>query len=167
MVSIQKKKKPIRRLFCQLDYFDHDVNIGDAARSKKQNVANNDRVDREFSVIDTDSSAVVYENSVDVQMLKRILTNRNTNEMSNVVEKLEEKILNALLTAMDNIIIPRIELAVRSMKASSGQDIASVTTNSESSEQLEISFPYSSLSDRKSFFSQLNSTDETRGYNSD
>ena len=51
--------------------------------------------------------------------------------MSNVLDAVANRIQNAILTAVDNLITPWIELAVRSMNASSGQDAARVMGNSE------------------------------------
>ena len=49
--------------------------------------------------------------------------------MNNIVDKVEDRIQNAILTAIDNIIAPKIELAFGSINASSGQDVTSVTAN--------------------------------------
>ena len=56
--------------------------------------------------------------------------------MSTVVETVEDRIQNAILTALDYIIIYRIEQAVGSLYASSGRDIADVTASSERSEKV-------------------------------
>ena len=58
--------------------------------------------------------------------------------MSNVVETVEDRIQNAILNGMIHIIKSRIELAVRSMNASSGQDVASLTAISERWSQIGI-----------------------------
>ena len=52
-------------------------------------------------------------------------------EMSNIVDTVEDRIQNAILTAIDNIVAPKIELAIRSINSSSGRDVTSVTPNSE------------------------------------
>ena len=51
--------------------------------------------------------------------------------MVNIVDTVEERIQNANFTTFDCIITPTIELAVRSLKVSSGRDVTSVTANSE------------------------------------
>ena len=50
--------------------------------------------------------------------------------MSNVVDTVENRIQNAILALVNNIITSRIESAVRSMKTSSGRDGASVVVSS-------------------------------------
>ena len=67
---------------------------------------------------------------MDVQILEENLTDGITKEISNVVETVEGMIQNAILSATDNIMTARIELALRSINASSGRDVASVTANS-------------------------------------
>ena len=41
-----------------------------------------------------------------------------------------------ILTAIDNIVAPKVELAIRSINASSGQDVTSVTANPEHGEHV-------------------------------
>ena len=68
---------------------------------------------------------------------------------------------------MDNIITPVIEVAIRSLSASYGRDIAGVTANSERGQELGISARYENICDRNVAFYQLKLTNETRGYNHD
>ena len=72
-------------------------------------------------------------------------------ERSNVVETLEGRIQDAFLTAMDNFITTRIELAVRSINESS-RDFASVTASSERGEEVGNSALFGKVSDRNSNF---------------
>ena len=51
--------------------------------------------------------------------------------MSNIVDTVEDRILNAILTAIDSIVAPKIELSIRSINVSSGRVATSVTANSE------------------------------------
>ena len=51
--------------------------------------------------------------------------------MSNIVDTVEDKIQNAISTAIDNIFAPKIELAIRSRNASSGRDAANMATKLE------------------------------------
>ena len=43
--------------------------------------------------------------------------------MINFVDTVEDRIQNAILTAIDNIVGPKIALAIRSINASSGRDV--------------------------------------------
>ena len=68
---------------------------------------------------------------MDALMLDKNVTDRVTKEKIYAVETVEDSIHIAFFTAIDNIIIPRVELAVKPTNASSEQVIASVTGNSE------------------------------------
>ena len=56
--------------------------------------------------------------------------------MSIIIDTVEDRIQNAILTAIDKIVAPKIELAIRSINASSGRDVTSVTANSERGEHV-------------------------------
>ena len=65
-----------------------------------------------------------------VQTLERCFNETIDREMGNIVDTFEDRMQNAILTAIDKIITPGIELAVKSINASSTRDAASVTANS-------------------------------------
>ena len=67
---------------------------------------------------------------VNVKTLERCSNEKIDREMNNIVDTVEDRIQNAILTAIDSIVAPKVELAIRSFKASSGQDETSVTSNS-------------------------------------
>ena len=83
--------------------------------------------------------------------------------MNNIVDTIEDRIQNAILTAIDNIITPTIELAVSSIKASSERDVASFWAFSERGEHRGITASFESISERNNTFHELNVNDETRG----
>ena len=70
--------------------------------------------------------------------MERWFDERIDRVMSNIVDTVEEGIQNAILTAIDNIVAPKIELAIRSINASSGRDVTSVSANSERREHVGI-----------------------------
>ena len=51
------------------------------------------------------------------------------------------------MTAIDNNIAPKVELAIRSINTSSGRDVTSVTANSESGEHVRISTSFENASE--------------------
>ena len=69
--------------------------------------------------------------------------------MGNIVDTVKISIQNPILTAIDSIITPRIELAVRSINASSGRDARNLTANSERGEHIGITAPFENVSERK------------------
>ena len=66
------------------------------------------------------------------------------------------------MTAIDNKITPKFELAVRSINASSGRDVTSITANSEPGEGIGITASFENVSERISTLHVLKMNDETR-----
>ena len=118
MVSTRNKKQSNRRLLSQLDGFDQDVIIGNAADSVQQYVVFVDgTVDRWFTVNNSGSISTTNENAVNVQTLERCFNEKIDSEMGNFVDAVGERIQKAIMIAIDNTITPRVELAVRSINA--------------------------------------------------
>ena len=99
---------------------------------------------------------------MNVKTLERCFNERVDREMNNIVDTVEDRIQNAILTAIDNIVAPKIELAIRSISASSGRDVTSVYVNSERREHAGInaSFENASGNNDTQVISKVN--DETR-----
>ena len=73
-----------------------------------------------------------------VKTLERCFNKRIDWERSHIVGTVADRIQNAVLTAIDSIVAPKVELASKSINASSGQDATSVTANSVRGELVEI-----------------------------
>ena len=132
MFSTRKKRLSNRRLLNQLDDFDQDMIIGSTANERQENTVVNEGTNgREFTVGTTNDSSIVNGNAMGVKTLERCFNEKIDKEMNNIVDTVEDRIQNAILTAIDNIVAPKIELAIRSINASSGRDVTSVSTNSE------------------------------------
>ena len=82
--------------------------------------------------------------------------------MNNFVDTVEDRIQNAILTAIDNIVAPKIELAIRSINASSGRDVTSVSANSERREHVSINIPFENASGNNDTLGVSKVNDETR-----
>ena len=82
--------------------------------------------------------------------------------MSNIVDTVENRIQNAILTAIDNIVAPKIELAIKSINASSGRDASSVSANSERREHVGINTSFENASGNNNTLGVSNVNDETR-----
>ena len=127
MVSTRKKRQSNKRLLSQLDDFDRDMIIGNDVSERQENVvANKSTDDRDFTVGTSNNDSVVNGNAVSVKTLERCFNERIDREMNNIVDTFEDRIQSAILTAFDNIVTPKIELAIRSENASSGRDVTSV-----------------------------------------
>ena len=163
MVSTGKKRQSSKRLLSQLDDFDQDMIIGNAASESQENVVvNKGTNDREFTVSNCSNNTAVNESTVNVKILERCFNERIDREMSNIVDTVEDRIQNAILTAIEIIVAPKIELAIRSIKASSGRDVTSVAANSERGELVGTNVPFENASGNNNTLHVSNENDETR-----
>ena len=72
MVSTRKKRQSNRRLLNQLDDFDQDRIIGNAASERQENVVvNKGTNDRDFIVGTSSKNTAVNESTVNVKTLER------------------------------------------------------------------------------------------------
>ena len=163
MVSTRKKRQSNKRLLSQLDDFDQDMIIGSAVSERQKNaVVNKGTNDRDFTVSNPSNNTVVNESAINVKTLERCFNERIDREMNNIVDTVEDRIQNAILTAIENIVAPKIELAIRSMNASSGRDVTSVTANSERGERVGINASFENASENNNTLRVSNVNDETR-----
>ena len=163
MVSTRKKRQSNKRLLSQLDDFDQDMITGNAASERQENVVVNEGTnDRDFTVSNSSNNTAVNESAMNVKTLERCFNERIDREMSNIVDTVEDRIQNAILTAIENIVAPKIELAIRSINASSGRDVTSVTANSERGERVGINTSFENASENNNTLRVPNVNDETR-----
>ena len=163
MFSTRKNRQLNKGLLSQLDDFDQDTIIGNAVSERQENaVVNQGTNDRDFSVGTSNNGSVVNRNAMSVKTLERCFNGRIDREMSNIVDTVEDRIQNAILTAIENIVAPKIELAIRSINASSGRDATSVSTNSERREQIGINASFENASRNNNTLDVSNVNDETR-----
>ena len=102
------------------------------------------------------------ENAMTVKTLERCFNERIDREMNNIVDTVEDRIQNAILAAIDNIVAPKIELAIRSINASSGRDVTSVCANSECRERTRINISFENASGNNNTIGVTNINDEAR-----
>ena len=163
MVSTRKKRQSNRRLISQLDDFDPDMIIGNAVSERQENtVVNEGTNDRDFTISNSDNSSVVNGNAMSVKTLERCSNERIDREMSSFVETVEDRIHNAILTAIDNNGALKKILAIRSINATSGRDVTSVSSNSERREHVGIIISCENASGNKNLLGVSNVNDETR-----
>ena len=139
MVSTRKKRQSNRKLLSRLVDFDQDMIIGNATSGKQGNIAVSEGTnDRDFTVGTSGNNTAINESTVNKKTLEKCFNERIDREMSNTVDTVEDRVQNAALTAIDNVIAPKIELAFRSINASSGRDVTNVAANSEHGEHVGI-----------------------------
>ena len=163
MVSTRKKRQSNKRLLSQLDDFDQDVIIGNTASERRENVVVNEGIDdQNFTGGTSNVSSIVNGNALNAKALERCFNERIDREMSNIVDTVEDRIQNAILVAIDNIVAPKIELAIRSINASSGQDATSVSGNSERRDHERMNASFGSASENNGTLGMTSANDETR-----
>ena len=137
--------------------------IGNAASERQETIVLNEGTnDRDFTVDTSSNNTPIIESMVNVKTLERCFNERIEKEMNNIVDTVADRIQNAILTAIDNIVAPKIELAIRSINASSGRDVTSVTANSERGEQVVISASFGNVYGNNNNLHVSNVNDETR-----
>ena len=168
MVSTREKRQSNKRLLSQLDDFDQDMIIGSAVSERQENaVVIEGTNDRDFTVGTYNNDSVVNGNAMSLKTLERCFNEKIDREMSNIVDTVEDRIQNAILTAIENIVAPKIELAIRSINASSGRDATSVSANSERRERVGINASFENASKNNDTLDVSNVNDETRQNNPD
>ena len=163
MVSTRKKRQSNKRFLDQLDDFDQDMIIGNTASERQENVVVNEGTNgQDFTAGTSNISSIVNENALNVKTLERCFNERIDREMSNIVDTVEDRIQNAILTTIDNIVAPKIELAIRSINASSRRHVTSVFANSERMEHMGINASIENASENNNTLGVTNVNDETR-----
>ena len=163
MVSTRKKRQSNRRLLSQLGDIDQDMIIDNAVSERQQNIVVKEGTnDQDFTVGTSSNNPVVNGNAMNAKTLERCFNERIDREMSNIVDTVEDRMQNAILTAIDNIVDSKLELAIRSINASSGRDVTSVSANSESREHVVINTSFENASGNNNTLHVSNVNDETR-----
>ena len=141
--------------------------IGNAAKESRENLVVKDGTnDRDLTVGTSGNNTAINENTVNVKTLQRCSNERIDREMSNIVDTFEDRIQNAIFTAIDNIVAPKFELAITSINTSSGRDATSVTANSKRGEHVGVGInaSFKNASGDNNIIHVSNVNDETRHY---
>ena len=137
--------------------------IGNSASERQEYaVVNEGANDRDFTVGTSSNDSIVNGNAMSVKTLERCFSERIDREMSNIFDTVEDRIQNAILTAIDNIVTPKIEVAIRSKNTSSGRDSTSASAGSERREHVGINASFENASGNDKTLGVSNVNDETR-----
>ena len=163
MVSTRQKRQSNRRLLSQLHDFGQDMIIGKATSGRGENIAVSEGTnDRDFTVDTSSNNTVINESTVNMKTLVRCFKERIDRERSNIDDTVEDRVQNAILTAIDNIIAPKNDLAIRSINAFSGRVVTSVAANSERGEHVGINAFFENASANNNILHVSNINGETR-----
>ena len=116
--------------------------------------------DQEFTVDNPGSNLAANENLVEMRTLERCFKERIDIKMGNIVDTVEDWLQNVIFTAIDSFITPIIELAIRPINASFGQDATSVVVNSERGKHIEITAHFENVYERNNTLHVFNTNDE-------
>ena len=118
--------------------------------------------DRDFTVGTFSNNTAINESRVNVKVWEKCFSERTHRDLSNIVDTVEGRIQNAFLTAIDYVVSPKNELAIRSINASPGRDGTSVTANSERGKHVGIFAFFGNASGINNILHVSNENDETR-----
>ena len=90
-----------------------------------------DRVDKNVVSGSTNNLTIESSPQVDMQTLHKIISDKVKCAAENVVATVETRVHHAILSSKDNLFLPRVELAMKSVDASSTRIPVSVTPRSE------------------------------------
>ena len=153
MVSTRKKRQSNRRLLSELDDFDQDIIFGRKASESQENILFGEGANgRDFTAGASSNNSAINENAMNVNTLERCFNEKIDREMSNTVDTVDDRTQNAILTAIDKMVAPKIELAIRSLNASSGRDVTSVNANSERGEHVWINASFENASGKNTYY---------------
>ena len=163
MLLTRKKKQQNKRLFSKLHDSDADFLIGQNNR-EVQALSGTNMVDKTKSSSNINCSFQVNSPQVRMQILEENFVSEVRSELDSVMTTFETIVQDAVLTSMENMMIPRLELLMKSANAPSGR---SVDGNLMEPDQRDLSGDVEGLqmsaSSRKSSLTDLNWIDETRG----
>ena len=132
MVSTRKKRQSNRRLFSHLDDFDQDITIGNTVSDRQKNATVNAGTGyQDFTVGTSENNLMFNENTLKVITLEKCFNERIDREMKKIIQTVEDRIQNAILTAINKINANKNELVVGSINAFSRWRMASTRTESE------------------------------------
>ena len=116
------KKQSNRRILSHSNGFGRDVIFGKATSEKQENIkVNEGTTDRDFTVGTFSRDTVIKEIVVNVRTLERRFNERIDGEFSNIVDTVQDRIQNGILTCIENKFGPKIEIVIRSINKCSGQ----------------------------------------------
>ena len=160
MVSTCKKKNQQKRQLSQLDETLNDNVIGNSVNVI---VSESENLEQQTDGQCNDSERV--DNSVcQNQVLENEVDNKITKAVSSAVMTVQNRLHDAILAAIDDVVIPRVEMAVKSITGSTGHG-----TNGEVQNPVRRDFignfrntPLTSASSLLDLDKELNRNDETR-----
>ena len=127
MVYFRKKKhqkKTLNQLTDNLTYFFSGKNTN----ANSIGIENSDLHTKDL-INNFERSRVDESNASQNQVIEKILPDKIRKEVDSIVMAVENRVHEAILTAMNNVVMPRVEKTVRSITESSGRRPSSMVQN--------------------------------------
>ena len=133
MVSTWKKKHQHKRQLSQLKEILNDFIIGN---NNNASAIGNETLEPQTNGLSNNFGRIaVGENSASQhQDIEKNIDDKISKAVDRAVMTVENCMHDAILTAMDNVVIPRVKMAVRSITESSGRGRSSVVQNPDQSD---------------------------------
>ena len=136
VVCTGKKKRKAWKLLSLLGEFDTDLLIGQN-NHEAQFESRVNTMEEYITSTNVNDLAQADSPQVDLHTLERSIAGTVRSEVENVMSSVQTRVQDAILTATESLVIPRVEVAMRSVNASSG-DANSVVPDPEQKDVLGI-----------------------------
>ena len=163
MVSTRKKKQQNKRLFSQLSERDTDFMIGQSNQDVQINSRDIMICRGAYSNNASNPTQINYP-QLDVHTLEENIVNKVRSEVDILMTSVETRVQDAVLTAIEKSLIPRVKLAVRSANAPSERSVDCNVLEIDQRDFLgNIGGPRMTASSRTNSHRDFNRIDETPG----
>ena len=122
MVFTRKKKQQNKKFLSQLSESDADFMIGRSNQSAEAKVEENS-TRRGNSLNNTNDTTQANYPQVDMHTLEKNIVTKVRSEVDSVMTTVETRVQDAVLTAIENLVRARVELAMNSANVSSGRSV--------------------------------------------
>ena len=120
MVPTRNKKQQSKKLLSQLNESDPDFMIGQS-NHEFQTESRANAADGNISSNDTNNPTQVSFSQVDTHTIEKTIVNKVGSEVNSVMTTVETRVQDAVLTAVEDLVILRVEQAMKSVTASTGR----------------------------------------------
>ena len=133
MVSTGKGRQQNKRLLSQLYESNTDFRIGQNNHGTQfEETANT--AGETTTLNNINNSIQINGSQVDLHTIEQNIVIKVCSEVNNVMTMVETKIQNAVLTAIENLVIPRVKIAMKSINASSELEVDSVVLDTDAAD---------------------------------
>ena len=162
MVLTRNKKQQNKRLFGQLSERDIDFMIGQSNQDEHSE-SKDDMICRGNSSDNSSNPTQINCPQVDLHTLEENIVKKVRREVDNLMTSVETRIQDAVLTAIENLVIPSVELALKSANAPSERSVDGIVLDPDQRDFLsKIEGLRMTAPSRINSHTDINRIDETR-----